>query len=116
VRAIGASIRAHVPEGKVLTLAPTWVLEGGLRIYPEFATGPFAWRSAQWAPVEQRRRLKLVAPADLESFLADDPPAALLTGVEDERLERPFVEWAEAHGYRAQKLGRKRVLWVPSSP
>ena len=112
-KAVGRSIRDLVPAGKVLTLAPTWVLEGGLKIYPEFATGPFAWRSASFAPPESRPRLKLIAPADLEALLASDPPAAILTGVEDAALEKPLVAFAEAHGFRAVPLAKRRVLWLP---
>ena len=33
------------PQSHVLTLAPTLPLEGGLQIYPELATGPFALRA-----------------------------------------------------------------------
>ncbi|MEZ4555082.1 MAG: hypothetical protein R2854_01275 [Caldilineaceae bacterium] len=35
-----------VGDGPVLTLSPIPVLEGHAAIYPEFATGPFAWRGA----------------------------------------------------------------------
>jgi hypothetical protein len=112
-RAIGSSIRAHVPTGKVLTLAPTAVLEGGLKIYPEFATGPFAWRSAKFAAPDRRERLKLIAPSDLEALLDRDPPAAILTGVEDEALEKPLVAYAQAHGFQGRKLAKRRVLWLP---
>ncbi len=115
-RAIGLSIRAQVPAGKVLTLAPTAVLEGGLKIYPEFATGPFAWRSARFAAPESRQRLKLVAPDDLEVLLERDPPAAILTGVEDDDLEEPFVAYARAHGFEPRKLAKRRVLWLPPTP
>lgn len=115
-RGFGLMIHERAQSGKVLTLAPLWVLEGGGRIYPEFATGPFAWRSAEFADPERRRRLKLVAPADLETMLGDDPPAAILTGVEDEKLEKPFVAYAVAHGYRAESLIKKRTLWMAPRP
>ncbi len=116
VRSLGLTIQQLAPNGKVLTLAPTWVLEGGGRIYPEFATGPFAWRSAEFAEPERRRRLKLVAPADLEAFLQNDPPAAILTGVEAEKLEKPLLAYAQAHGFRPTTLSKKRTLWLPPSP
>ena len=115
MRSLGLAIHQLAPTGKVLTLAPTWVLEGGGRIYPEFATGPFAWRSAEFAAPERRRGLKLVAPADLEAFLQNDPPAAILTGVEAEKLEKPLIAWAQAHGFRAEPLSKKRTLWLPPS-
>jgi hypothetical protein len=89
------------------------VLEGGRQIYPEFATGPFAWRSARFASADDRRRLKLIAPEDLATLLERDPPAALLTGVEEKDLEAPLVAYAESHGYRPQKLTKRRLLWLP---
>lgn len=110
--ASAVEIRALVEPGKILTLAPAWVTEAGLPIYPEFASGPFAWRSAHLMTPERRKRLKMVAPEDLETFLASDPPAAILTGIEDKKLEEPLVEYAKLHGYRLEKLGRKKELWV----
>jgi len=111
--AIGAEIRQHVPAGPVLTLAPAWPLVGGLRVYPEFATGPFAWRSARFVAPDRRPRLHIVAPDDLESFLAANPPGAILTGVEDDDLEAPMIDYAHNHGFREVTLSRKRTLWLP---
>lgn len=112
---VGAEIREHSPRGKILTLAPTWVLAGGLQIYPEFATAPFAWRNASFVPAERRPKLQLIAPDDLAAFLATDPPGAILTGVEDEELEAPLLAYAQQHGFRMVKLKRKRTLWLPPS-
>src|SRR5205807_4618325 len=94
---VGAEIREHVPSGRVLTMAPVWPLAGGLRVYPEFATGPFAWRSARFVAPDRRPALRIVAPEDLENFLASDPPAAILTGVEDGDLEAPLIAFAQSH-------------------
>lgn len=107
-------LRTHVQTGRVLTLAPAWPIEAGLSTYPEFASGPFAWRSAHLVPGEQRARLDLVAPADLERFLAAHPPAAILTGYEDKELEKLFIEYARRHGYRPVRLERKRDIWLPA--
>jgi hypothetical protein len=54
-----------------------------------------------------------VAPSDLESFLKADPPAAILTGVEERELEEPIVAYARAHHFRPVKLPKKRLLWLP---
>ncbi|RYD83935.1 MAG: hypothetical protein EOP84_06895 [Verrucomicrobiaceae bacterium] len=102
----------HVKAGPVLTLAPTWAIEAGLSTYPEFATGAFAWRSAHLVPEERRQKLDMIAPADLEEFLTNKPPAAILTGYEDEELEAPLLEYARRHGYRPVKLERGRRIWV----
>jgi hypothetical protein len=105
-------IREHVPSGKVLTLAPAWPIEAGLAIYPEFASGPFAWRSAPHLNIEQRRALHLIGPDDLAGFLAHDPPAAILTGFESSELEKPLRRFATEHGYGVVDLGKDRQLWV----
>ena len=117
-RRFGAEIHRRVPSGKVLTLAPALPLAGHVPIYPEFATGPFSWRNASLVPAERRRRLHVVAPADLEAFLAADPPAGILTGFEDEGdLEKPLNEYAQRHGYTLTELPKKRHLWVaPNAP
>lgn len=110
--AFGQEIRAQVPAGRVLTLAPAWPVAGKIAVYPEFATGPFAWRSARFVASERRAGLHLVAPDDLEAFLAAKPPAAILTGVEDDELEKPLIAYAQAHGFREVPLGRRRELWL----
>ncbi len=107
--------KEHVQHGPVLTLAPAWAIEAGLSVYPEFATGPFAWRSAHLVPVNERQGLDMVAPADLEEFLSRRPPSAILTGYEDKDLEEPLKEYAKRHGYRAVRLDRDRRIWVAGS-
>ena len=97
----------------VLTLAPTLALAAKCRIYPEFATGPFAWRSAEYVSPPRRAALRMVAPEDLASFLKSRPPAGILTNVEDEDLEKPFVDWARQQGWRVIALRKKQLLWLP---
>ena len=110
---IGAQIREHSPRGPILTLAPIYPIESGLSTYPEFATGPFAWKSARFVPPERRARLHFIAPDDLEAFLAAKPPGAILTGVEDKTLEKPLVEYSRAHQFVPMSLGKQRTLWLP---
>lgn len=109
----GQALHQHVGDGKVLTLAPTVPIEGGLRIYPEFATGLFALRNAPFVEPVRRARLHVVAPEDLDTWLAADPPAAIWTGFEEEKFERPLVQYAQRHGYTPAYVERKRVLWLP---
>jgi hypothetical protein len=113
VRLNAEEIRSHTSGSRILTLGPAYTLSGGLRIYPQFATGAFAWRSASLVPAERRQRLHLVAPEDLESLLLAEPPSGILTGVEDDEEEAPLIAWAKAHGYTRIPLKRKRSLWVP---
>jgi hypothetical protein len=61
---------------------------------------------------EVRKRFHVVAPADLEQFLAKEPPAAILTGVEEDDLEAPLIDYAKGHGYRRVELKKKRDLWI----
>ena len=108
---IGKKIHELVPSGKILTLTPIFALEGGVPIYPEFATGPFVWRVASLMSFEQRRTVNAIAPEDLEAFLANDPPAAVLVGAGG-KLDVPLTAYAQAHGYQAVELNSDLTLWV----
>jgi hypothetical protein len=114
VAKLSNELGARVKSGKVLTLAPIFPLQAGLDIYPVFVPGPFSWRTAPILSPEKRQRLGLVAPKDLDTFLAQDPPSAILTGPEKnyegfspndwQGLEKPFIQYAEANGYSPHVL------------
>ena len=112
-RRVGEEVKQHVGVGPILTLAPAWVLEAELPIYPEFASGPFAWRSAPFASKKRRESSHLIAPVDLDDLLERRPPGAILTGVEDKELEKPFIEYAKRHGFEKVELSKDRELWLP---
>ena len=114
--ATAQKMRGHLPEGEVLTLAPAWPLEAGLRIYPEFASGPFGWRSARHLRPEQRRALDMIAPDDLPQFLDASPPDGILLGFESDELEKPFLRFATERGYQCVDLGKERQLWIKPGP
>lgn len=109
----GVAIEKLVPRGRILTLAPVFPLEGGLDIYPAFATGPFAWRTAGLMSAEQRARFGFIAPADLAAFLEKQPPDAILTGSEPAELEEPMKRYAWTHHYEPHRLGKRGFLWMP---
>ncbi len=109
-------LRCWVKTGSVLTLAPAQPLEANLRIYPEFANGPFAWRSAAFVAPERRKHLHLIAPSDLPQFIHAQPPVAILVGVENAEAEKDFIAFARDNGYRSVSLGRKKVLWIQPPP
>ncbi|BCP53927.1 hypothetical protein K32_25440 [Kaistia sp. 32K] len=85
-------------HGKVATLAPLYPLEGGLQVYPELATGPFAYRSGDLTKPALAAQYKMTSPTRVGALLASDPPAALLLGF-DPVLEAPMRAFAEANGY-----------------
>ena len=88
-------------------------MEAGLKTYPEFSTGPFAWKSARLVATDRRSALHLIAPDDLENLLSARPPGGILTGVEESTLEKPLIEYSLAHQFIPVKLGKDRTLWLP---
>ena len=108
-----SQIAEQAPHGPILTLAPIFPMEAGLKTYAEFSTGPFAWKSARFVASERRPQLHLISPDDLESLLAARPPGGILTGVEEGTLEKPLVEYSQAHQFTPVKLGKDRTLWLP---
>ena len=103
-----------VQHGQVLTLSPIYPLEGEAQIYAEFATGPFGWRVAPLVGKAQRQQFHLVAPIDLDEFLATDPPRGILVGLDNDDLaeEAPFVVYARQHGYVPVDLPDEGTLWL----
>ena len=105
--------------GPVLTLAPIYPLEGSLDIYEQFATGPFAMRIAGWMSTDDEAPLHLINEHDFPLLFRHRPPAAVLIGVEGDKLELPLVsranEWgcpvirAGGHDGEAQRLEVQQV-------
>ncbi|MCE7981001.1 MAG: hypothetical protein DYG89_07390 [Caldilinea sp. CFX5] len=101
-------------SGVVLTVAPIMPMEGGAAIYPELATGPFAWRVAPLLAAETRRRYHLLTPDELKAQLTVTPPRALLVGLEndDVELEQSLLAWAQPQGYVPIAMPDEGTLWV----
>jgi len=99
-------------SGKVLTLAPIYPLEGGLDIYPEFSSGPFAWRTAPLLDAADRARYKIVSPADLDELLRHDPPVGIIVGAEPIQMEYPLVQYAMQHNYLPLPMSSGLTAWV----
>jgi hypothetical protein len=95
---IARRLEAAGVTGKVATLAPIYPLEGGLPVYLELATGPFAYRTADLTPPELARFYRQTSPTTVTALFEADPPAALLLGF-NEKLEQPMKEFAERRGY-----------------
>jgi 4-amino-4-deoxy-L-arabinose transferase-like glycosyltransferase len=105
---------AQSTTGNVLTLAPLYALEGGASIYPEFATGPFAWRVSPLVSDTDRARFHIVGTEELSGLLESDPPRAILTGVEEDDgdEEVALIEYAEDARYMPVNLADESILWL----
>ena len=112
---LGQRVAQMAGTGPVLTLAPIYPLEGRAMIYKEFATGPFAWRTAPFVTGNREQPFYFVDATDLEDFLRLHPPEAVLTGFEDEALEAPLKEYAKRNGFRKMNLTGAATLWVTSA-
>ena len=103
VHAAGVAIAQAMTEagvdGKVLTFLPVYPLEGGLEVYPEFATGQFVFRTADLTEPALLAKYRTTSPSAVAAFLENDPPAAMLLGFEPE-LEAPMADFARRKGYR----------------
>lgn len=104
-------LATHEP---VLTLAPIYPLEGGANIYDEFATGPFAWRVAPLMEAEARQRYSIVAAGDLNAYLQDQQPRAILITVDDNDTgeEQPLTDFAKTHNYVPVDVTEVGTLWL----
>jgi len=111
VHQLGKEIRTLVPHGKILTLTPIYPLDGGVEIYSDFATGPFAWRTAHFLTDKERKALGVVSEDDLQVFLTKDPPAAILVGMHP-GVEEPLINYAQQIGFREIEISRKLSLWL----
>jgi len=101
-------------DARVLTLTPLFALEGGLSIYPELATGPFAWRTGSLISEDKRMVVKVISRENLASLIDRVPPDAILVDYEPNWIEQPMIDWALANGYRSIELGDKDFsLMVP---
>ncbi len=76
---IAQMLAQHGVSGHVATLFPTVVMDQN-RVLPEFAAGPFFFRSADTYSAEQVAQLHGVGPATLDALFAVSPPAAIVAG------------------------------------
>jgi 4-amino-4-deoxy-L-arabinose transferase-like glycosyltransferase len=102
------------PQSHVLTLAPTLPLEGGLQIYPELATGPFALRAATMTTLEQQVANHLPPVGKLDGWLVGRPPRASLLRADrnDYADEKALADYVTATGFVPLPLRDKSTLYV----
>ncbi len=99
---IAAALAAQGRTGPVATFFPVYPLEAGLEVYPEFATGQFAYRVGDLIEPKLRDFYVTTSPNDLRAFFEASPPAAILVGF-SEHLEAPLIDYAAANGYAPAK-------------
>lgn len=71
--AIRDAIRVE-EKGRIATFFPVYPLQAGLPVYPEFATGPFAYRVVPMAAPEELTRFVIAGPSDVAPLFDADPP------------------------------------------
>jgi 4-amino-4-deoxy-L-arabinose transferase-like glycosyltransferase len=128
---LGLEIKRHVEEGRVLTLAPTFPLEGGLEIDPRLVTGPFTWRVTPLMTPSEANQQGLLLPSELEAGRYEKDLAAILTGLQsgndgfaaaaEGSVEDPLEAFASVRGYvplelPGPKLPTQAKLWVKDPP
>ncbi|MCL4826078.1 MAG: hypothetical protein KJZ95_01850 [Caldilinea sp.] len=101
-------------HGRILTLAPIHVMEGGAKTYPEFVTGPMAWRVAPFVSAEDRARFGFVDATEMPKLLAQKPPRGILTDFkeDDAELEQVLIDYARQHDFVPTPLVGEGVLWL----
>ena len=111
IHTAGQQLATLAPRGRVLTVAPITALEGRLRIYPAFATGHFAWRTAPFIAHQQRHAFGFVGPDELSTLLAAEAAAAVCTG-NIKAPEEAFLEYANSIRYQPHALADGGTAWV----
>ncbi len=95
-----ADIVRNLPgQPRIATLSPVYAIEANLPIYPELATGPFAYRVAELVPPDKLAKLNIISPERLPTLLSRNPPAGILVGYEG-GLDDAFIDFARENNYR----------------
>jgi hypothetical protein len=76
----------------ILTLAPLLALEGGGEIYNELSAGAIIYRIADSLSAEERQITHTAGPKSIFKLLVENPPSAVILGVEMQNLEQPLLE------------------------
>lgn len=107
----GKKITNLTTDNYVLTLTPLFVLEGGGKIYKEFANNPFNWRTSHFVPKKTRNKFNIISPEELNAFLSRKPPYGVLIGFEGE-FDEIFLKYAMDNNYIEEKIPRGRLFII----
>ncbi|HEY0627021.1 MAG TPA: hypothetical protein VGD10_09840 [Allosphingosinicella sp.] len=108
-RWIGREVEQTGLRGEVATLSPHAMIDSRLSLMPEFATGPFAYRTGDRIDDERQRQLVMLSPRTVARRFDCAPPAAIITGFErgdhlnGVGLDAALRRYAEAKGYRLRR-------------
>ena len=115
-----ARLMADAPSGPVATVSPIRILGAGRATYPEFAAGPFVFRSGSAIDPAEAAVIKAATPDTLEALFARTPPAAILTGLETSwpiQADAALTAYARQHGFRSLAAPQGAQLFVrPAQP
>jgi len=112
VHQVGQQMRQLVSEdGRVFTLSPLYLLEGGLDIDPNFVTGTFAYRTGNLLTKQERQLYHIISEDELSDYLDAQPPDAIFLGL-DPLLDERIKAYALKNGYQERQLTSRLSLWV----
>ncbi len=100
---------------KVLTLSPAEVIESdSIKIYNEFVSSPFIYRTSHLIQDDVRKEFNIISEKEIDSFLNENRPEAILTGYYPGDLEMKFIEFAQTNEYTVIDLPtiRKLTLFI----
>jgi 4-amino-4-deoxy-L-arabinose transferase-like glycosyltransferase len=112
--AVGAALRAQHIDGPVASLASQYVADSGVDLDRRFAAGPFLYRTRGFVSAEDAREWHIVT-RDQAGSLAEQPPAAIVTGTYPDaqpELEIELARQAEALGYRPAACAGGFRIWT----
>jgi hypothetical protein len=113
-RAIRDYVEAVEGDDEILTLSPLYAVIADLPIYSEFVTGPFGWRVSPLMSRQDALDRGLPVPAEIESFVQERRPRAILTGKEPE-LDQLIATAAQKLGYEPFTLPSGITVWRRSA-
>ena len=111
-------------SGAVVTLSPERAVDMAVPIDRRFVTGSFLFRTRHILTRDQARAFHATHFLSLAADLEAVPPAAILTGSEEQPsaafprgLDAVLIDWARSHGYRSVPLpsGTHQLFVTPPS-
>jgi len=101
VHEVGRWIKHHNPRGaRVLTIDPTFPLEAGMPVEPDFAVGRFIMQVGQFMSDRERRRQHMVWGEQLDRKLASAPPEVFFFHSRTIDQAPQLLRYAQEHHYR----------------